>query len=348
MPVLSAARAVVLAAALAGCAPCRDGTLFLEMTFPGDVAAADQVDVIGSLDGGPEHHQLVARSRGAPSDSVEVEIPGYRDGGRLAVRVAAIAGGVRIGVGSQELTLAHGCTSARIAVADLACPAPSASGPTWVDADNGSDDPRYGGGERECANRTITYALRNDGVIHLAPATYGPGERLSLVLTGTQSIQCHGATIDGTGVTKVNAVLQEIVTFTGGANGLHDCTIIGGGVGDDQACVMVPAPASAGRHVIDGCDISQCSGGRGTAIYVASHSDPLTISNCFLHQAARGIGWGSGGDHAGSEMIDNRFDAITDADIFCEANNAASGLTGLGNQHSDGGTPCETCAGCPF
>src|SRR5262249_10155086 len=161
----------------------------------GDLAAADHIDVVRSLDGGPEVHGLVARGHVSSSDSIEFQVPDYREGALLTVRVVALVKGARVGRGSQTFMLTPACTAGRLALADLDCPPPSASGPTFVDARNGSDDPRYGGGEAECANRTITYALRNDGAIHLSPDTYGADESLPLVLNGAQSLLCHGATI---------------------------------------------------------------------------------------------------------------------------------------------------------
>ncbi len=338
--------AAAFALALAGCAPCRRGTLFLEMTFPGDLAAADQIDVVRSLDDGPEHHQLVMRRPSSSSDSVEVEVPDYREGARLQVRVVALVKGARVGRASQTFTLAPACTAGRLALADLGCPPPSASGPTWVDAENGTDGAGYGGGEAECANRTIGYALRNDGVIHLAPAAYGAGESFPLVLHAAQSLECHGATIAGFGVEPFSG-LDVTVELSGDANQLHQCAIVGGSANRSR-CVWVAATIGTGFR-IDGCDISRCSTGaeEGYAVEVSANSYMVTVSNNLLHDSWGGVFW-VGPGHPGNAMTGNRFEAIRAADVVCDESHGSAGVTGAGNQHSDGGTPCEGCAGCPF
>lgn len=100
-------------------APCKPGTLFVQLTLDGTSATADSLQVTVDLGGGTLLHGTpIAHQPGVSSGSVEVHFaPGYPAGQQVAVTVDALVGASIIGSGQQTLTLTSSCQSLSIAIA---------------------------------------------------------------------------------------------------------------------------------------------------------------------------------------------------------------------------------------
>jgi hypothetical protein len=99
---------------LAGCAgnPCKQGTIFLSLTFDSGAEAADQLVISIGVDGGAAVQRTVGRTSGKSSDQVEVDFSGsYPAGKTLTISVMALAGGTAVGAASGQFTSAPGCTA---------------------------------------------------------------------------------------------------------------------------------------------------------------------------------------------------------------------------------------------
>jgi hypothetical protein len=333
-----------LAAASCSGPPCKPSTVFLQLTFTADVAAAPDLDVVLSLDGATEEHNPVHRARPGATDALEIDVPGYREGARLDVRVDALVNQSRTGSGSGSYLLARECTVEALTVSAVACPRPSATQAAYVDPASGTDDPNAGGGPGSCAFKTLTFALAHaPGTIQLASTTYqAPDETLPFVLTGAQGLVCNGAKLMG-GVYSDLIMAEATVVLNGTANRLDGCTVIGGPSG--RICVAVTNPGTGSGHVIDHCSVMQCppTTGKGANIEILG-GDLVSVSHTMLSDGFNGIAW-FGAGHAGA-MNDNTFDSMRNADIFCDSPDPA--VTGAANVHPAGATPCFNCQGCPF
>jgi uncharacterized delta-60 repeat protein len=111
---------VVLAAVAPSCrnqAACKDGTVFLNLTYDSVAAAADKVEVDVSVGGGAPVTTLLTHSNGATSGSVEVDFPkGYPQGQTITVTIRARAGSNVIGMGTAMTTLTASCQALAIGV----------------------------------------------------------------------------------------------------------------------------------------------------------------------------------------------------------------------------------------
>jgi hypothetical protein len=129
--------AVVLALTL-GCSngPCRQGTLFLDLSLVGGAQNADTLDISLAIDGQPVGDRLVHRTSMRNSDSVVIVLPSpYPSGHAITLTLTALAVGTSLATTVDNFTAAHGCTARNLTLAggasdlaggtdDLALPSP--------------------------------------------------------------------------------------------------------------------------------------------------------------------------------------------------------------------------------
>jgi hypothetical protein len=123
--------------ALSGCTRrCREGTLFLTISYDAASAGADQVTVRVTQDGAAPHEFSIGAAR-APMDTVEVQFAaGYPRGATVTVDVSATSQGHEVGRGHQTVRLDEGCTALEIGTQP---PAPPDLGDTgWIAQTSGT------------------------------------------------------------------------------------------------------------------------------------------------------------------------------------------------------------------
>jgi hypothetical protein len=347
-------RAALFTAALAACngPPCRVSSVFLRLAFDGASAGATNLDVVLSLDGLPEQHKPVgigtALGGGA---TLEIDIPGYRAGASLSIRVDAFAARTLLGSGSTQITLDAGCSTAMLDVsagslADMICSLPD-GGTAYADP-NGADDPAHGGGPLGCAFHSLTYALGHaSGEIVVGDATWGPDETFPLMLTGTQSLNCLQtlATISGSGFySPVGG--NAVIVLQGSANQLIGCTVRGDA--DTTACIYVETEGVGPGHVINKCTVTDCppATGKGENVFIGDSASNVTIQKSWFRNGFNAIYWLN--SNAVGVLSGNDFDPdIRTHDIYCVA--ASPNITGSMNAQSSGAAPtCSNCVNCSF
>ena len=96
-----------------GTRPCKQGTLFVTVTFSGTTRSADQLSVDVIVDGGAPKTNVRDRAAGEAEGTLEIEFPnGYPVGSRVQVRVTALLNGSAIGTGMATVAvLPAGCTA---------------------------------------------------------------------------------------------------------------------------------------------------------------------------------------------------------------------------------------------
>lgn len=293
------ALSIALLFVAAGCrsADCKDGTLFLQLTFDSASAQADHLSVSVVVPGSVTQSGSSARGPSGSSGTLEIDFGGgYPAGKSVTVTVTAFSAGAIVGMGSSTLTLSGKCARVPLAVGasspgggdmattastdlagtgpdfstatvnDLAsCVPSSASAPVFVDPATGVDDASHGAQPGNCAYKTITYALAHaTGRINLNnTAVYQTAETFPLVLNGAQILDCD----PGNTGTKARLVgngdftsAAGNVIITGTANQLLRCDISspnGTSALANKACIHV---LTSGPHFIDGCNLHTCFG----------------------------------------------------------------------------------------
>ena len=98
---------------------CKDGTVFVTITFEGGAAQADSLDVGLSLDGGSVEHETVSHTRGQVRSTLQVEFArGYPKASAFTVAIVATDSGTEVGRGSVTESLRANCHALSIAVND--------------------------------------------------------------------------------------------------------------------------------------------------------------------------------------------------------------------------------------
>src|SRR5439155_5732945 len=105
-----------------GCGPlvdrCQAGTLLVAVSLDPGAAAADELVVDISLDGGTAQEASLAHAPGSAAGNVVVQFPrGYPSGSVVNVTVTARSGGAVVGVGRAAATLEGSCQATTLAVA---------------------------------------------------------------------------------------------------------------------------------------------------------------------------------------------------------------------------------------
>ncbi len=114
--------ACVLALLVVGCGstkPCNPGTVLLTIKFDAVTSAADTIDVDVSVEGGTPQSTTLAHKPGMSTGSIEVYFPGagYPPGKRLAITVAALAGGIELGTATfDSAMLPAGCAAVSVSL----------------------------------------------------------------------------------------------------------------------------------------------------------------------------------------------------------------------------------------
>ncbi len=101
-----------------GTRACKQGTLFVTVTFDGTTRNASQVSVDVIVDGGAPKTNTRGRAAGASQDTLEIEFPnGYPVGSRIEVRVTALMNGSAIATGMVTVAaLPAGCAALAVAL----------------------------------------------------------------------------------------------------------------------------------------------------------------------------------------------------------------------------------------
>ena len=101
-----------------GTRACKQGTLFVTVTFGGTTRNADQVSVDVIVDNGAPKTNTRNRIAGAAEDTLEIEFPnGYPVGRHVEVRVTALMNGSAIGTGRATVaSLPAGCGALAVAL----------------------------------------------------------------------------------------------------------------------------------------------------------------------------------------------------------------------------------------
>ena len=118
-------RAAVLALALttSGCgsSACRQGTLFVDLSFVGAVQSADTLDVSVAVDGQPVGERIVHRASGASNGTIAVVFGAqYPTGRAITLTVTALALGAPLTTTVDNFTAARGCTARSLTLAEAA------------------------------------------------------------------------------------------------------------------------------------------------------------------------------------------------------------------------------------
>src|SRR5438132_864659 len=106
---------VLLALAVGLCpackqAPCRDGTLFVSLSFAGAARDADGLDVAVAIDGGSAQHRRVSRAPGA-ADSIALPFTRYPAGSMLTLTVVALQGTAQVANAVDVFSAPPGCAA---------------------------------------------------------------------------------------------------------------------------------------------------------------------------------------------------------------------------------------------
>ena len=104
-----------------GTKACKQGTLFVTITFAGPTKAADEISVDVSVAGAtPTMNRRPLGDAGTSGETIEIDFPngnGYPTGSRVDVQVTAYQGGAPIATGSGSVPmLPEGCAALTIAV----------------------------------------------------------------------------------------------------------------------------------------------------------------------------------------------------------------------------------------
>ena len=111
-----------------GCSgACRDGTLYLTLSYDSVAVAADQLTVDITV-GDQQRSYPMARTAGRRSDSVEIAFHPYEKGVRVVVAVRAMHDGVLMGAAQSEVMLHPTCSTMALAVDASALPADAGAG----------------------------------------------------------------------------------------------------------------------------------------------------------------------------------------------------------------------------
>jgi hypothetical protein len=119
VPLLAAFAAIAIGAACGGgTRDCKQGTLFVSLTFTGTAVDADKVTIGVSIDGGLPLRTDRMRTGGNAADSVQIDFPGgYPAGKRVDVEITATMNGAVVGIGTGQIAPApDGCGALRIQV----------------------------------------------------------------------------------------------------------------------------------------------------------------------------------------------------------------------------------------
>ena len=96
---------------------CKDGTLFLTLTFDGTTSSADQVTVQVTPSGGASRMSTLEHQAGATVGTVEIDFPqGYPAGSQVQVTVTASKAGAAIATATGTVVLTSGCSALAIAL----------------------------------------------------------------------------------------------------------------------------------------------------------------------------------------------------------------------------------------
>ena len=127
--------AIALAAPFAsGCGPgtraCKQGTLFLTITFGGPTLTADHLIIEVSIDGGTAKRSTRSRIDTASNDTVEIDFPGgYPAGRRVDVTVTALVSGTTVGSNTGTVAMApEGCAALALVLVGSSPPGGGGSG----------------------------------------------------------------------------------------------------------------------------------------------------------------------------------------------------------------------------
>jgi hypothetical protein len=114
-------RTLLVAAALASACttnPCKQGTIYLSLTFADGAEAADQLRIALRIDGGTTVERDVSRVAGRTSDQVEIGFAnGYPSGATLSLVVTVLANGISLASAGDQFIAERGCTARSLALA---------------------------------------------------------------------------------------------------------------------------------------------------------------------------------------------------------------------------------------
>jgi hypothetical protein len=120
--------------ACGGTKPCKDGTVFLNVSFVGASTDADSLTIDAALGPAQQRSATAPGPNGQSSGSIQVEFgEGYPSGKMLLIRVTATRGGTVVGVGTGSVELAGACASLNVLVSgggggdDMSVPPPDMS-----------------------------------------------------------------------------------------------------------------------------------------------------------------------------------------------------------------------------
>jgi hypothetical protein len=136
--------ALALVALLGACrvAPCRDGTLYLDIDLLGAAADANELDVAITVDGRTLRDRI-AHTPGEAAGGLHVEFEGgYPSGKAAQVRVTAVGAGQPIAFAEEPYTLPAGCGRLALVVDELpddAAPPADMAMPTDAAGDAAAD-----------------------------------------------------------------------------------------------------------------------------------------------------------------------------------------------------------------
>jgi hypothetical protein len=355
--------------AVGGCrtSSCKDGTIFLQLTFDGASAQADQLSVSVVVSGGATLSGSSARGPMGSTGTLEIDFgSGYPSGQSVTVSVTAFQGGAVVGMGSASTTLLGKCQrlplsvvagmpgddmspSGDLAGADLAttpdlssCVPSSPSVTHWVDPSLGTDDASHGAQPGACAFKTITYALAHaTGRINLANVAYtAPTEAFPLQLSGTQILDCDPnntgtkASLNGSGAFNT---LYGTIIISGTANQVLKCDVSSpsGTSSNIVACVNVN---TSGPHVIDSSNLHNCGAAGSITVGISASGSPNFNGATVLNTTISGI----------SNCINQIGNNWTVYNMSCTpgndgVNSCGTGLAGCGNTITGGAVPINGC-----
>src|SRR5688572_10766724 len=103
--------------ACGGTKPCKDGTLFLNVSFVGASTDADSLTIEATVGGGQSRSATAPGPNGQSSGTIQVEFgEGYPAGKTLLVCVTANKGGSVVGFGTGSVDLSGACGSLNVLV----------------------------------------------------------------------------------------------------------------------------------------------------------------------------------------------------------------------------------------
>jgi hypothetical protein len=108
----------------AGCTrPCKPGTILVQLTFDARAAQSDKLLVSVTTGGKKLVAPAAAHPPGATSGTLEIDLPSYVAGQKVAITVEATRSNIIVGSGGVEsLALANGCTTTPLDVTAAAPP----------------------------------------------------------------------------------------------------------------------------------------------------------------------------------------------------------------------------------